>query len=275
MKRACLLILAMLMWPLSAPGKTWQVDQGDLLRLNLSLPAGWVQITAFGQTWPWRRLDDGHVRAWIGIDMQARPGDHPLQLLVENGQRRWRRRDILRVRKVEVPRSRITVARRLAEFDAATLARIRREQANLQRVYVAKVEAEPDFHAAFLPVPGPISSPFGAQRIVNGEPRAPHAGIDIAAPLGTPVRAPLAGRVLLAAEMYLNGKTIVLGHGGGLVSVFSHLREMTVQPGQWVEKGMRIGRVGATGRATGPHLHWGVRFKGARIHPLSLLAELD
>ena len=121
------------------------------------------------------------------------------------------------------------------------------------------------------PVEGIESSPFGAQRIVNGKPKSPHSGIDIAAPPSTTIKTPLAGQVLLVADMYLNGKTVAIGHGNGLVSIFSHMRSTAVQQGDWLDTQQKIGEVGATGRATGPHLHWGIRFNSARINPASLL----
>ncbi len=264
------LLLALAVWPLVAGAQSWEARQGDLLRLVLPAPSGrHVRLTALGKTWPWRRLRDGRLLAWIGVDMDVKPGTYTL--LVRAGVRH--RRHTLIVHKTAFRISRIHVARRLAQFDARALARIRADHALLRRAYAASVrQAAVDFLIARAPVTGIISTPFGARRYVNGEKRSPHSGVDIAAPEGTPIVNTLPGRVLLAAPLFLNGNTVVVGHGRGLVMIYSHLKRIDVHAGERLQAGARIGSVGKTGRATGPHLHWGVRFRGARINPMSLLA---
>ena len=120
---------------------------------------------------------------------------------------------------------------------------------------------------------GRISGRFGNQRIYNGTPGAAHSGMDIAAPGGTPVKAPAAGVVTLADELYITGGTILLDHGHGVSSNFLHLSRMDVQVGDEVAQGQVLGAVGATGRATGPHLHWGMNWFEVRIDPLLVLGE--
>jgi murein DD-endopeptidase MepM/ murein hydrolase activator NlpD len=159
----------------------------------------------------------------------------------------------------------------MAVFNRKELARIHADHASLLECYTTHVDAKPDIAFKQIPVQGEISTPFGARRYVNGEPRSPHTGVDIAAPAGTPIIAPLSGRVLLVRSMYLDGNTVAIGHGHGLVSVYCHLSKIDVKPGQWIESGSEIGEVGQTGRATGPNLHWGIRFENARISPLALL----
>jgi murein DD-endopeptidase MepM/ murein hydrolase activator NlpD len=113
---------------------------------------------------------------------------------------------------------------------------------------------------------------FGSQRILNGEPRQPHLGLDVAAPAGAPVRAPAAGRVTLAEpDLFLTGGTILLDHGHGLSSVFAHLSRLDVKAGDEVRQGDVIGAVGGTGRASGPHLHWGMSWFGERLDPALLV----
>ena len=123
-----------------------------------------------------------------------------------------------------------------------------------------------------LPAAGPVSSNFGLRRILNGEVRNPHAGLDIAAPTGATVVAPAAGTVSLTGSFYFNGNTIFIDHGAGLISMFCHLSSIGVQRGDVLRKGHKIGRVGATGRATGPHLHWSVSLNGQRVDPAAVLA---
>jgi len=122
------------------------------------------------------------------------------------------------------------------------------------------------------PVEGRISGVFGSRRIFNGVPKNPHNGVDIAAPLGTGIIAPLAGRVALVHEnMFYTGKTIMLDHGLGVTSVYAHMQRIDVRVGQVVEQGQVLGQVGQSGRATGPHLHWGVTWQQTHVDPLLLV----
>ena len=136
--------------------------------------------------------------------------------------------------------------------------------------------AEPLFRTGFIwPATGPISGVYGSQRILNGEPRAPHFGVDIAAPPGTPVVATADGIVTLAyQDMLLSGKTLIIDHGYGLSSVYYHLSEIVVAPGARVRQGQTVGKVGATGRATGPHLHWGMNLFDIRLDPALLVPPM-
>ncbi len=150
-------------------------------------------------------------------------------------------------------------------------ARIEREQAAVSAAR-NRDDAREDFLDGFVwPVRGRISGRFGNQRIYNGDPRAPHSGMDIAVPQGTPVRAPAAGIVTFAQpDLYLTGGTILLDHGFGLSSNFLHLSKLEVQVGERVSKGQVIALSGMTGRVTGPHLHWGFNWFGTRLDPLLL-----
>ncbi|MBB1060565.1 M23 family metallopeptidase [Marilutibacter spongiae] len=150
--------------------------------------------------------------------------------------------------------------------------RIAREQAEVTRARTRDDERD-DFGQAFIwPVQGRISGRFGNQRVYNGTPKSPHSGMDIAAANGTPVKAPAAGVVTYAnPDMYLTGGTVLLDHGHGVSSNFLHLSRLDVKVGDRVEQGQVIGAVGATGRATGPHLHWGMNWFNTRVDPLLLV----
>ncbi len=154
----------------------------------------------------------------------------------------------------------------------AIAARIEREQA---QVVAARVRDDDraDFAQAFIwPVQGRISGRFGNQRIYNNTPKSAHSGMDIAVATGTPVKAPAAGVVTFAApDLYLTGGTLLLDHGHGVSSNFLHLSRLDVKVGDRVEQGQVIGAVGATGRATGPHLHWGMNWFDVRVDPLLVL----
>jgi len=149
------------------------------------------------------------------------------------------------------------------------LTRIRAEATEM-RAARGSVGMEALFRSGFdWPADGPISGVYGSQRILNGEARAPHYGLDIAGPTGTPVRAPAAGTVVFAHPgMYFNGRTLVIDHGLGLQSIYLHLSEISVQPGTRVEKGEAVGKIGATGRVTGAHLHWGLQWNDVYVDPL-------
>ncbi len=155
------------------------------------------------------------------------------------------------------------------------LDRIRAEGA-IKRAARADVTARTDFARPFIwPLTGIVTGTYGSQRVYNGTPRNPHLGIDIARPTGTPVVAPAAGTVTLAApDMYFEGGLIFLDHGHGMIDVFMHLSEVLVEEGQEVEQGEVIGLVGAGGRATGPHLDWRMYVMGARVDPSNLVGPM-
>lgn len=133
--------------------------------------------------------------------------------------------------------------------------------------------AATDFNGMYWPIRGTQSSGFGLKRYFNGQPRAPHSGLDIASPTGTPIMAPAAGKVVLAGDFYFNGNSVFIDHGQGLISMLCHMSRIDVKEGDSVNIGDQIGLVGATGRVTGPHLHWTVSLNNARINPKLLLAE--
>ena len=161
----------------------------------------------------------------------------------------------------------LKVAPRQVNPSAADLARIKQERVRIEDALRRWTEPPPESLRLTAPVPGPRSSSFGSRRIFNGESRNPHSGMDIAAPTGTPVLAPIAGTVIDTGRFFFNGNTVFLDHGRGLISMYCHLNSVEVEPGQRLSKGNRIGTVGMTGRATGPHLHWGLTLNRAWVDP--------
>jgi murein DD-endopeptidase MepM/ murein hydrolase activator NlpD len=158
--------------------------------------------------------------------------------------------------------------------DEKTLVRIKQENKKISQAR-SMDEARLDFKTEFIwPSKGPITGVFGSQRILNGEPRQPHYGIDVAAPVGTPVVAPAAGVVSYVGDMYFSGGTLVLDHGHRLSSSFLHLEKVLVKVGQRVKQGEKIALVGATGRVTGAHLDWRMNWHGQRIDPGLLMDEI-
>lgn len=178
---------------------------------------------------------------------------------------------VLDVQPHRYAEQRLTVAPRHVTLSPEDLARHERERVH-QATVIATFSPPPEGSLRMAaPVPGPRSGSFGLRRVFNGQPRAPHSGMDTAAPTGTPVRAPLAGRVIDTGDYFFNGRTVWLDHGGGLLGMFCHLSAVDVAPGDRLAAGDRLGAVGATGRVTGPHLHWSVALNRAMVDPALFL----
>jgi murein DD-endopeptidase MepM/ murein hydrolase activator NlpD len=158
---------------------------------------------------------------------------------------------------------------------AEDLERIRKDIALVKEVR-KKDDPRTDFSQPFIwPVTGRISGVYGSQRILNGKPKRPHYGVDIAAPTGTPVKAPADGVVTLAHnDMFYSGGTLIVDHGHGLSTTYMHLHKILVEKGQQVKQGDIIAQVGATGRVTGPHLHWGMNWFDTRLDPSLLVPPM-
>jgi len=246
--------------------QNWQAKQGDLLEISLQSEQPIEKVLCMKKTWPFKRTNDGLWHAWIGIDLKQKSADYPIIWQTKSS----KKTDTLHVHKGKFRISRITVTKKMSQFDAAAIKRIRADQQAIRDTYDIPVQGFPDFQHMVMPVQGIETTPFGAQRYVNGQAKSPHAGVDIAAKKGTPILAPWDGQILLASPMFLNGNLIAIGHGQGLVTVYAHLNKFLVHEGEWVKAGQMIGEVGSTGRSTGPHLHWGMRFHHARINPKSL-----
>ncbi len=171
----------------------------------------------------------------------------------------------------QFPATQLRVATRFTQPDPSSLERIQRERA-LVRAILRKVSTTPLWHGEFLrPLEGVVTSPYGQRRMFNDELRSRHTGLDIDGDTGDPVQASNAGRVAISRDLYFNGNAVFIDHGLGLFTGYFHLSAREVAEGQWVEKGQVVGRVGATGRVTGPHLHWGLYLQGASLDPSALL----
>jgi len=209
-------------------------------------------------------IEDGSVWvAVIGIPLSAPLGARQVILRNAGG-----RREIgFTVGGKQYASQSLKVPPRQVNLGKADLARVTSERLRIDYVLALYSEPPPESLRLSQPVPGPRSSSFGMRRIFNGESRNPHSGMDIAAPVGTPVRAPIAGTVVDIGEYFFNGNTVFVDHGRGLISMYCHLSAIDVKPGQRVVAGTRLGAVGMTGRATGAHLHWGVALNRAWVDP--------
>jgi murein DD-endopeptidase MepM/ murein hydrolase activator NlpD len=212
----------------------------------------------------------------IGIDLEAPPGPTEIRVDAEDETgHRLAARGTLQILDARYPIQRLTVPKVFTDLDAATLERINHEKAVMDHLWGVETPARFWRERFRPPLDGAgTGSGFGVRRIINGEPRAPHTGLDFTAAPGTPVLAVNAGMVAAVEDQFFAGKAVILDHGLGLYTMYFHLQECLVKPGQRVERGDRIALVGNTGRATGAHLHWGARLHGARIDPRELLKPM-
>jgi hypothetical protein len=253
---------------LDVPGS---VAQGGLLLGRAPAAARLALVGSDGVERPVRVAASGRFVVGVGRDDAG-----PVRLRVVHADGRDERVDVpvsprdWRIERVD------GVAEATVNPPPAIAERIAREQAEVAAART-RDDAREDFAGGFdWPVRGRVSGVYGSQRVYNGTPKSPHSGLDVAAPAGTPIRAPAAGVVSFARpDLYLTGGTVLLDHGHGLSSNFLHLSRLDVAVGQRVARGEVIGRVGATGRATGPHLHWGMNWFGVRIDPALLLPVSD
>ncbi len=215
----------------------------------------------------------GGRAALVGFDLDARPGPRRWRIdAVSGGNAVWTVQGGLLVADRRFPVERLTLPPAMVDLDPETERRALAEADRL-RVLSRTITPERLWRHPFAP-PLPGAGPgtgFGARRVINGQPRAPHSGADYAAPRGTPVLAANDGRVALVGDFFFPGRLVVLDHGLGLYTLYFHLEEVGVQPEALVHRGEPIGTVGSTGRATGPHLHFGAFAGGARIDPAALL----
>ena len=250
------------------------LQPGEVVRVDIRSdePLEAVHVAALGHTSGAHVVSDGVWRALIGIDLDVPPGEHTVQVdAATAGGVPVTGTVTLTVIPKEFPTRTLHVDPRFVTPPRRALARIRQEQERLARLF-ADASSPPAWDGRFVvPISGTMVSGFGVRSVFNHQPRAPHSGADFASPTGTPIHAPNAGRVVLAAALYYTGNTVVIDHGAGLVSLFAHLSRTLVKEGDQVTRGEVIGKVGATGRVTGPHLHWTVRLNGARVDPLSLV----
>jgi murein DD-endopeptidase MepM/ murein hydrolase activator NlpD len=221
----------------------------------------------------WHDAEARVFQAFLGVDLYESPGASSLRAraVPETGPAVDCLLE-LRIADGAFPVQRLDVAPGYVELSRQDRARSQREQAELDRLF-SSATSERLWQGGFnAPVKGyEASGSFGKRRVFNGQPRSPHSGEDFSAPAGTAVLAPSRGRVVLAKDLFFLGSTVMLDHGFGLYSFYGHLSSIGVKVGTLVESGAVLGKVGATGRVTGAHLHWGVRLGEARVNPLDLV----
>jgi len=281
-------IIASTLWLLSGAHFAWpaeqflerepvEVFQGEIVELKLPGTDLTPMEVQLGKNkigfYPGK---DQNYTALIGIDVETKPGI--VKMVIEGATKVGNIRGIqipIRVKTKSFQQESFSVAPQFDDLGPDQLERIRQDQQQLDRIF-ATFTPERMWERPFIaPVSSDITSPFGYRRIINGTPRAPHTGVDLRAPLGTPVLAANHGRVALTGDFFFSGKSVVLDHGGGLYTMYFHLSELRVDAGAEVHRGDVIGLSGMTGRVTGPHLHWGARVNSARVDPFQLIEKLS
>lgn len=260
----------------SHEARSLQPGEVVLMRVTSPLPLEKIEAKVFGKTFPFFPGESAMVwSGLVGIDLNVAPKNYKVLLSATRQDGVAFQTDYdLAVKDKQFPTRRLTVQEGFVNPPAEQLERIRRESRQVAAIF-AKASPDRFWSGVFLrPVPGAATSSFGKRSILNGQPRSPHSGTDFRAGEGTPVQAPNAGKVMLAAELYYSGNVVILDHGMGMYSYFAHLSRRAVSEGEQIAAGEIIGYVGATGRVTGPHLHWTLRLSGARVDPLSLMEVL-
>jgi len=223
-------------------------------------------------TWREKRIavvldsSNGTWSGFLGADLTTVPGGYTLTIYSDEVLARQ-----ITVLAKDHGIRRFTVPKQMEALDTSTLDRVREESKTMREIF-SRSPRQPLWQGTWVrPVPGKIVSPFGCKTIINTLERSPHSGVDLRAPHGTPIKAPNSGRVTVVADHFFGGLSVVLDHGGAIHSMYFHLSNASVTVGQIVEKGDIIGFTGSSGRATGPHLHFGIRLNGNRVNPLGLI----
>jgi murein DD-endopeptidase MepM/ murein hydrolase activator NlpD len=233
-----------------------------------------VHARAFDRDLPAFAVNTQTWRVLVAIDLDTALRTYPVEVEAATASGVLHATQSLTVVARPFRTRRLTVDPAFVNPPAAVLDRIARETAELNELWSQGVPTKLWTRPFVRPVPDEANSAFGTRSILNGEARSPHSGADFNSAAGTPIESPNTGRVVLAGDRYYTGNTVMIDHGLSVFSLFAHLSEIQVQVGDMVAPGQVIGKVGATGRVTGPHLHWSVRINGARVDPLSLLSVL-
>jgi murein DD-endopeptidase MepM/ murein hydrolase activator NlpD len=261
---------------LSAP----ESSQGSLLLVEVrnAKPLTEVQGEWNARSVPfWQEAgNSGGERGLLGVDLEQSPGKYELKVSGQtaNGEK-ISCATSLEVRAGHFATERLHVEKEFVEPNPEQIKRANEERQRLRDIF-DRVTPERLWNGKFrVPLEGVTTGGnFGKRRILNGQPGSPHGGVDFPATAGTPVHAAQRGRVVLAEELFFSGNTVVIDHGLGIYTFYGHLSEIDVKAGDHLESGQVLGKVGATGRVTGPHLHWGLTVERARVNPLQLVKLL-
>lgn len=262
--------------PLGVDVKARSFTPGELVVFTLDVPppVTEVRVTVFGRTVAGYPLGGSRWQVLVGIDLEQRPGAFVANVQAIDGAHVRRATQTLTIARRVFPTRTLSVAPDFVNPPPDVLARITQEQAFTRDVFAHSASMRLWAAPFVRPVPQAANSRFGTRSVYNGARRSPHAGTDFLSPSGTPIQAPNGGLVVCARELYFTGNTVIIDHGLGVFSLLAHLSRIDVKEGDDADAGQQLGLVGATGRVTGPHLHWAVTVAGARVDALSVLELL-
>jgi murein DD-endopeptidase MepM/ murein hydrolase activator NlpD len=259
---------------IAAAARSMQPGEVVVLTVSGVTPGASVRARAFDRD---LRPFQDESRAWrvlVGIDLDVKPGTYPVTVEAGPAATAVRATYRLVVRSKAFRTRQLTVDNAFVNPPASAQERIAQDRRDLEQCWRDAAPTRLWSGAFVRPVPHEANSAFGSRSVFNGQARNPHTGADFLSPAGTPVLAPGGGRIALAKDLYFSGNSVVIDHGLGLFSMVAHLSAIGIKTGDIVAAGDVVGKVGATGRVTGPHLHWTVLLNSARVDPLSLLAVL-
>ena len=261
---------------LSAP----ESSQGSLLLIELKSAQGLAEVKG---DWGGRRIafwqesgKEGIQRGLVGVDLEKAPGEYELKVTGQTaGGEKIACRAMVEVKKRQFATEKLQVGKQFVEPNPEQIKRANEELQKLRDIF-DRVTPERLWDGKFrVPLDGVTTGAnFGKRRILNGNPGSPHSGLDLPGATGTPVHAAQRGRVVLAEELFFAGNAVVVDHGLGIYTFYGHLSQIDVKVGDTLEPGTVLGKVGATGRVTGPHLHWGLTVERARVNPLQIVKLL-
>jgi murein DD-endopeptidase MepM/ murein hydrolase activator NlpD len=256
--------------------RAMQPGEPVLLTITCEQPLTSIKVTSFHADTAGYEPDPAKPRRWqalIGIDLDVAPGVYTVHVAATSSQGPVVTDLRIHVLAKKFPTRRLSVDEAFVNPPESARARIEAESKETASIFANSAPAR--LWTAFeRPVMQAANSAFGTRSVFNGQPRSAHSGADFLSPAGTPVKAAASGRVMLAKNLYYSGNTVIIDHGLGVFSLFAHFSRIDVAAGDVVTAGQIVGLVGATGRVTGPHLHWTVRVAGARVDPLGVLAVL-
>lgn len=247
-------------------------QQGQAVRLSIPDEPGIesAQLVWQDKTIPYTRVG----REWmtvVGLDLDMKPGNYTGDVRVTKNGIVEHRSVTLNVKAVKFPVEKLQVAEKYVELSPENTERALRETKELEEIHKT-ISGQALWKDPFIvPIPGGVGVSFGKRRVFNGESRNPHAGADLKATTGTPIRSTNRGRIVLAKDLFFTGNTVIVDHGLGIYTLYAHLSRIDVAKDAIVERAQVVGLAGATGRVTGPHLHWGARVQNTRVDPFSLI----
>ncbi|MEK7286823.1 MAG: M23 family metallopeptidase [Nitrospirota bacterium] len=253
------------------------IHQGEVIAFSVSVNPDVKSVVGEfrGESVSFFKSNQNEYTALIGADLAQPLEEMPFVITEKSEKRENRHERIVQILPTEFGVERFSVPKNKVDLDEKTAVRVEKEATRFKQTF-SKSFNERLWQSAFIvPVVGKRAGTFGQKRVINGQEKNPHTGEDIKAPLGTEVIASNDGKVVLSGDFFFNGISIVIDHGGGLFTMYFHLSEIKVKAGDFVTQGEGIGKVGQTGRATGPHLHWGARLHGARVDPFALIKAIS